>query len=41
MEKRHLVKPAIIYGVVWFACLALYWGPSRRALSAAGASWAT
>ena len=26
MEKRHLVKPAIIYGVVWFACLALYWG---------------
>ena len=26
MEKRHLVKPAIIYGVVWLACLALYWG---------------
>ena len=26
MEKRRLIKPAIIYGVVWLACLALYWG---------------
>lgn len=26
MEKRHLVKPAIIYGAVWLVCLALYWG---------------
>lgn len=26
MEKRRLIKPAIIYGAVWLACLALYWG---------------
>ena len=26
MEKRRLIKPAIIYGVVWLACLVLYWG---------------
>ena len=26
MEKRRLIKPAIIYGVVWIACLVLYWG---------------
>ena len=25
MEKRRLIKPAIIYGVVWLACLVLYW----------------
>lgn len=26
MEKRRLIKPAIIYGVVWLARLVLYWG---------------
>ncbi len=26
MEKRRLIKPAIIYGAVWLACLVLYWG---------------
>ena len=26
MEKRRLIKPAIIYAVVWLACLVLYWG---------------
>ena len=26
MEKRRLIKPAIVYGVVWLACLVLYWG---------------
>ncbi|MBE5023676.1 hypothetical protein INF26_02250 [Olsenella sp. DSM 107455] len=26
MEKRRLIKPAIIYGAAWLACLALYWG---------------
>ena len=26
MEKRRLIKPAIIYGATWLACLALYWG---------------
>lgn len=26
MEKRRLIMPAIVYGVVWLACLVLYWG---------------
>ena len=26
MEKRRLIKPTIIYGATWLACLALYWG---------------
>ena len=26
MEKRRLIKPAVIYGTVWLACLVLYWG---------------
>ena len=26
MEKRRLIRPAIIYGAVWLVCLALYWG---------------
>ena len=26
MEKRRLIKPVIIYGVAWTACLVLYWG---------------
>lgn len=25
MEKR-LVRPALIYGVIWLGCLAFYWG---------------
>ena len=25
MEKR-LVRPALIYGVIWLACLVFYWG---------------
>lgn len=24
--KKRLIKPALIYGAVWLACLALYWG---------------
>lgn len=24
--KKRLTRPAIIYGAVWIACLALYWG---------------
>lgn len=24
--KKRLVRAAIVYGVVWLACLALYWG---------------
>lgn len=26
MEKRRLVPPVIIYGMVWLACLVFYWG---------------
>lgn len=37
MEKRRLIKPAIIYGVVWLACLVLYWGGlATGALSGGG-----
>lgn len=39
--RRAIRMAGMLYGAVWLACLALYWGASRPGASGAVRSWTT